>query len=42
MSENLATENQSAVVESSEAEEAPVKNTRGKSKKQLLAAEAAT
>ncbi|RCJ30118.1 hypothetical protein A6769_34390 [Nostoc punctiforme NIES-2108] len=32
-----AVENQSAVVESSEAEEAPVKSTRGKSKKQLKA-----
>ena len=42
MSENLATENQSAVVEGSEAEETPVKSTLGKSKKQLLAAEAAT
>lgn len=41
-SSNLATENQSAVVESSKAEEAPVKSTRGKSKKQLLAVEAAT
>ncbi|MBD2533167.1 hypothetical protein H6G97_27790 [Nostoc flagelliforme FACHB-838] len=37
-----AVENQSAVVESSDAEKTPVKNTRGKSKKQLLAAEAAT
>lgn len=37
-----AVENQQAVVESSEAEEAPVKSTLGKSKKQLLAAEAAT
>ncbi|MHC5762197.1 hypothetical protein [Nostoc sp.] len=36
-SENRTTENQQAVVESSEAEEAPVKNTRGKSKKQLKA-----
>ncbi|WP_341532350.1 hypothetical protein WKK05_41825 (plasmid) [Nostoc sp. UHCC 0302] len=34
-----ATENQQAVVESSEAEEAPVKSTKGKSKKQLKAAQ---
>jgi hypothetical protein len=39
MSENLATENQSAVVESSEAEEAPVKSTRGKKKQQPAAQE---
>ncbi|MBE9209213.1 hypothetical protein IQ244_22425 [Nostoc sp. LEGE 06077] len=31
-SENEATENQSAVIESSEAEEAPVKSTKGKKK----------
>ncbi|QMS86269.1 hypothetical protein HUN01_01225 (plasmid) [Nostoc edaphicum CCNP1411] len=41
-SENRTTENQSAVVESSEAEEAPVNNRKSKSKKQLLATEAAT
>ena len=41
-SENTATENQQVIVENSEAEEAPVKSTLGKSKKQLLAVEAAT
>jgi hypothetical protein len=42
MPSNSATENQQAVIGSSEAEETPVKSTRGKSKKQLKAAEAAT
>jgi hypothetical protein len=37
-----ATENQQVIVENSEAEEAPVKSTLGKSKKQLKAVEAAT
>jgi hypothetical protein len=41
-SENKTTENQQAVVDSSETEETPVNNTLSKSKKQLLAAEAAT